>query len=50
MVATTTWTGASQSGKCPAKCSIRMPVKRSMEPQMARCTMTGVFFWPSASM
>ncbi len=29
---TTAWTGASQSGKAPAKCSIRIPMKRSSEP------------------
>ncbi len=47
MVATTACFGASQSGKWPAKFSIRMPVKRSSEPQIARCTITGCFFSPS---
>ena len=35
---TRTCTGASQYGKSPAKCSIRMPMKRSNEPYRARCT------------
>ena len=29
---TTAWTGASQSGNAPAKCSTRMPMNRSSEP------------------
>src|SRR2546427_1437739 len=45
MLATTTWVGASQAGNWPAWCSIRMPRKRSIEPTMARCSMTGCFFW-----
>jgi hypothetical protein len=41
MEATTTCTGASQAGKAPACCSIRMPMKRSRLPTMARCSITG---------
>jgi hypothetical protein len=32
MGTTTAWTGAHQNGKAPAKCSTRMPMKRSSEP------------------
>jgi hypothetical protein len=39
--ATTTCTGASQAGSAPACCSIRMPMKRSRLPTMARCSITG---------
>ena len=38
---TTACTGASQSGKRPAWCSIRMPAKRSIEPSRARWIITG---------
>ena len=48
MVATTAWTGASQSGKRPAYCSIRMPRKRSKLPKMARCSMIGRWRAPSS--
>ena len=37
-----TCTGASQNGNAPAKCSIRMPMKRSNEPISARWIITGV--------
>ena len=50
MVATTTCSGASHSGKCPAKFSISTPVKRSSEPKMARWIITGVFFSECSSM
>ena len=33
--------GASQGGKAPAKCSMRMPMKRSRLPKGARWIMTG---------
>ena len=33
--------GASQSGNAPAKCSIRMPMNRSMQPNGARWIITG---------
>ena len=39
---TTTCTGASHSGKAPAWFSIRMPMKRSSEPRIARCSITGI--------
>ena len=42
MFMTTTCSGASQSGKAPAKFSIRMPMNRSIEPTIARCSITGV--------
>ena len=38
---TATCSGASQSGNAPAKCSIRMPMKRSNEPKSARWIMNG---------
>ena len=31
-----TWVGASQVGKAPAKCSIKMPINRSMLPNTTR--------------
>ena len=37
-----TCTGASQTGKAPAKCSIRMPMKRSRDPKSARWMTYGV--------
>ena len=39
--ATTTCTGASQVGSAPACSSIRMPMKRSRLPTIARCSITG---------
>ena len=48
MVATTTCTGASQSGSLPAESSIRMPMKRSNEPRIARCSITGACRAPSS--
>jgi len=39
MVRSFTWTGASQTGKSPPKCSIRVAKKRSMEPRSARWIM-----------
>ena len=38
------------TGRCPAKCSIRMPVKRSSEPNTARWIITGVVFSLSCPM
>ena len=45
-----TCTGASQVGNAPAKCSIRIPMKRSMEPNTTRWIMIGRCFSPSAPM
>ena len=47
---TTIWTGASHSGRWPAWFSSRMPMKRSIEPQIARWIMTGVVFSLLAAM
>ena len=41
MVNKRTCSGASQVGKLPAKCSIKTPQKRSMEPKGARWMRTG---------
>src|SRR3989344_2031087 len=38
------WTGESQSGKAPAKCSIKIARKRSMEPMMAAWIITILAF------
>ena len=38
-----TWSGVNQRGKCPAVCSMSTAVKRSSEPNGARCIITGVF-------
>ena len=45
---TRTCSGASQVGNAPAKCSVRMPMKRSMEPNTTRWIMIGRCFSPSA--
>ena len=42
MLRTTACTGASQAGSRPAWCSSRIAKKRSSEPNIARCSMTGV--------
>ena len=44
----TACTGASQVGNAPAKCSIRIPMKRSIEPNTTRWIMIGRCFSPSA--
>src|SRR5690606_40860023 len=46
---TTACNGDSQAGSAPAWFSISMPMKRSKEPRMARCSMTGVRRWSLAS-
>ena len=38
---TTACTGASHTGSSPARCSIRIPMKRSKEPNSARWIITG---------
>ena len=47
MGSTRAWTGASQSGNFPAWCSISTAIWRSIEPRMARCSITGVCLRPS---
>src|SRR3990172_254026 len=47
---TTACTGASQTGKAPAKCSMSTPMKRSIEPSRARWIMYGRCSCPSSPM
>jgi len=44
---TRTCSGASHTGNAPAKCSIRNPTNRSIDPNGARCTITGRWGWLS---
>src|SRR5829696_83546 len=45
---TTACTGESQTGKEPAKCSIRTAMNLSVEPVTALCKSTGVCALPSS--
>ena len=39
-----TCVGAIHTGNLPAKCSIKIPIKRSIEPNTTRCTIIGRCF------